>query len=139
MKRRHQGWPPQSHRFAADRRAREIERAIASCDCQAPDAESGARLVSMECPIHNENPYPRPESAALSYWRDKLWQSAKSVGIDLTDDQLELIGKDLCFAHEPNGPVRRVQAVGWNGMVTIAGMAGEFAPHLFVPAKTASV
>lgn len=45
---------------------------------------------------------------------------------------LELIGKDLCFAHEPNGPVRRVQAVGWNGMVTIAGMAGEFAPHLFV-------
>lgn len=49
---------------------------------------------------------------------------------------LELIGKDLCFAHEPNGPVRRVQAVGWNGMVTIAGMVGEFAPHLFVVAKT---
>ncbi len=45
---------------------------------------------------------------------------------------LELIGKDLHFAHEPGGPVRRVQAVGWNGMVTIADMAGEFAPHLFV-------
>lgn len=45
---------------------------------------------------------------------------------------LELIGRDICFAHEPNGPVRRVQSVGWNGMVTITGMAGEFAPHLFV-------
>lgn len=30
MKRRRQGWPPQSHRYAADRRAAEIERAVAS-------------------------------------------------------------------------------------------------------------
>lgn len=48
---------------------------------------------------------------------------------------LALLERDICFAHEPNGPIRRVQAVSWNGMVTIAGMAGEFAPHLFVPAK----
>lgn len=48
---------------------------------------------------------------------------------------LELIGKDICFAHQPDGPAHRIQSVGWNGMVTIAGMAGEFAPHLFVPAK----
>lgn len=27
------------------------------CDCQAPDGD-GVRGVSMECPIHNENPYP---------------------------------------------------------------------------------
>lgn len=48
---------------------------------------------------------------------------------------LDLIGKDLHFAHEPDGPVRRVMAVGRNGMVTLHGMAGEFAPHLFVLAK----
>lgn len=29
MKRRHQGWPPNSHRYAADRQARRIETAIA--------------------------------------------------------------------------------------------------------------
>ena len=45
---------------------------------------------------------------------------------------LALIGKPVRFAHEPNGPVRSVQSVGWNGMVTLEGMAGEFAPHLFV-------
>ncbi len=50
------------------------------------------------------------------------------------DAGLALIGKAICFAHEPNGPTRRVQAVGWNGMVTLVDMAGEFAPHLFVPA-----
>ncbi len=32
-----------------------------TCDCQNPEPASGARLVSMECPIHNENPYPNPE------------------------------------------------------------------------------
>lgn len=48
---------------------------------------------------------------------------------------LDLIGRDICFAHEPAGPVRRVQAVGWNGMVTLHDMAGEFAPHLFVLAR----
>ncbi len=60
---------------------------------------------------------------------------------DLTqkDAGLALIGKDICFAHEPAGPVRRVQSVGWNGMVTIAGMAGEFAPHLFVLANAREV
>jgi hypothetical protein len=50
---------------------------------------------------------------------------------------LDLIGKDLHFAHEPGGPVRRIQSVGWNGMVTLHDMAGEFAPHLFVLAKEA--
>lgn len=50
---------------------------------------------------------------------------------------LELIGRDIRFAHEPTGPAHRVQSVGWNGMVTITGMAGEFAPHLFVTKGTA--
>lgn len=45
---------------------------------------------------------------------------------------LSLIGKPIRFAHEPDGPNRSVQAIGWNGMVTLQGMVGEFAPHLFI-------
>lgn len=47
---------------------------------------------------------------------------------------LALMGHAICFAHQP-GPLHRVQAVGWNGMVTLHDMVGEFAPHLFVLAK----
>jgi hypothetical protein len=48
---------------------------------------------------------------------------------------LALLERDICFAHQPDGPVHRVRSVGWNGMVTLAHMSGEFAPHLFVIAK----
>lgn len=48
---------------------------------------------------------------------------------------LALIGKDVCFAHQSDGPAHHVQAIGWNGMVTLADMTGEFAPHLFVVAQ----
>jgi hypothetical protein len=39
-------------------------------------------------------------TAALTYWRDKLWQAADSVGIKLTDDQLETMAADLVTAAE---------------------------------------
>lgn len=48
---------------------------------------------------------------------------------------LGLLGKAVCFAHQPDGPAHRILAVGWNGMITLDDMAGEFAPHLFVVAK----
>ena len=48
---------------------------------------------------------------------------------------LALIGKRVCFAHQPNGPSHRIQSVGWNGMVTLDDMTGEFAPHIFVLAR----
>jgi hypothetical protein len=48
---------------------------------------------------------------------------------------LALIGHAVCFAHEPDGPIYHIQAVSWDGMVTLREMAGEFAPHLFVLAK----
>jgi hypothetical protein len=48
---------------------------------------------------------------------------------------IALIGKRVCFAHQPNGPAHSIQSVGWNGMVTLTDMAGEFAPHLFLVAK----
>ncbi|CAB4167790.1 hypothetical protein UFOVP860_50 [uncultured Caudovirales phage] len=54
------------------------------------------------------------------------------------DAGLDLLGKAVCFAHQPHGPARRVMVVGWNGMVMLQGMAGEFAPHLFVVKRPAT-
>ena len=34
---------------------------IERCCCENPEPSSGAALVSMECPIHNDNPYPRQD------------------------------------------------------------------------------
>lgn len=30
------------------------------CDCQNPEPDEGAALVSMECPVHNLYPRPKP-------------------------------------------------------------------------------
>ena len=54
---------------------------------------------------------------------DDLVQKKQAIG---------LVGRTVRFAHEPNGPDRRISSVSWNGMVTIDGMDGVFAPHLFV-------
>lgn len=35
---------------------------------------------------------------ALNYWRERLWQAADSVGLKLTDDQLETMAADLVVA-----------------------------------------
>jgi hypothetical protein len=46
---------------------------------------------------------------------------------------LKILGKYVRFAHQAaEGPNRRVESVNFIGMVTIQGMTGEFAPHLFV-------
>lgn len=50
---------------------------------------------------------------------------------------LSLIGKDLVWNHEPDGAIVRIQSIGHNGMVTLAGWPGEFAPHLFQIRSTA--
>lgn len=42
---------------------------------------------------------------------------------------IELIGKTVRFAHEDIP--RRVQSISFDGMVSIEGFGGEFAPHLF--------
>ena len=36
----------------------EAAEMAASCDCQVPTPTSGVALRSMECPLHNDNPYP---------------------------------------------------------------------------------
>jgi hypothetical protein len=46
---------------------------------------------------------------------------------------LDLIGREVRFAHQPEGPYFRVQSVDHIGMVSLDGFVGEFAPHLFVP------
>ncbi len=49
---------------------------------------------------------------------------------------ISLLGKEVRFAHDENNPTwYRIQSMGWNGMLTLEGMAGEFAPHLFVAAE----
>lgn len=75
MNRRRKGWPPNSHVFAADRQVRQIDAALATTRPAASDA-------------------------ALTYWRDKLWQAADSVGLKLSDDQLEAMAADLVVAAE---------------------------------------
>jgi hypothetical protein len=44
-----------------------------------------------------------------------------------------LLGRAVCFAHQPDGPVNRVVIARANGMIVLDGMPGEFAPRLFVP------
>lgn len=58
---------------------------------------------------------------------DRLMAPAQQAQKDLA---LSLFGKDLMFASGLGGVVR-VQSVGWDGMVTLYGWSGEFAPHLF--------
>ncbi len=41
-----------------------------------------------------------------------------------------LAGKTVAFHHMPNSPLR-ITGIGFTGMVTVEGMAGEFAPDLF--------
>lgn len=47
------------------------------------------------------------------------------------DRAVALLGKDLHWAHLPDGPTVRITSIAWNGMVTLHGWTGEFAPHLF--------
>ena len=48
------------------------------------------------------------------------------------DAAVALLGTRVVFVYAPaNEPPRRVQSVAYDGMVTLVGMTGEFAPHLF--------
>jgi hypothetical protein len=49
------------------------------------------------------------------------------------DAAIALLGRRIRFNHQrETGPDMRVRSVGWNGMVTVDALPGEFAPHLFV-------
>lgn len=49
------------------------------------------------------------------------------------DKGIDLLGKFVRFNHQPDGPIYSVQSCGWNGMITLDGLPGDFAPHLFTP------
>lgn len=44
---------------------------------------------------------------------------------------LKLLGKYVSFHHMPEKSFF-VESCSWNGMISVSGMVGEFAPHLFV-------
>ena len=51
----------------------------------------------------------------------------------LKDKALSLLGKPLRFVHQQeSGEIYRIQSVGWDGMVTLDLLPGEFAASLFV-------
>jgi len=39
-----------------------------TCDCECPEPESGAALVSHECPVHNQFPRPHPDCLAVTHY-----------------------------------------------------------------------
>jgi hypothetical protein len=45
---------------------------------------------------------------------------------------LELVGKMVRFNHQPDGPDYHVRSCNFIGMVGLAELPGDFAPHLFV-------
>lgn len=47
------------------------------------------------------------------------------------DAAYALLRKTVVFNHMPDGPDFRVTSINHIGMMTLDGLAGEFAPHLF--------
>jgi hypothetical protein len=49
--------------------------------------------------------------------------------LDRKKQALSLMGKTVRFNH--NTQALHIEAITWNGYICIAGIPGEFAPHLF--------
>jgi hypothetical protein len=76
------------------------------------------------------------DSCARVYDDAKCWtycphdQFLSDESLAQKDLANRLCGKRLRFNHMPDGNLY-IESVNWEGMVTIKGMPGEFAPHLF--------
>jgi hypothetical protein len=70
------------------------------------------------------------DAARLTYCPHDPLMSAEDL--EQKDAAIKLIAKPLHFAGQPDGPEVRVESISWNGMVTLKGWSGQFAPHLFV-------
>lgn len=58
---------------------------------------------------------------------------------DLLDQKklgLALLGRQVRFNHMTSGRTMRVESVQWDGMITVEGLVGLFAPHLFTVVST---
>jgi hypothetical protein len=55
--------------------------------------------------------------------------------LDRKIDAIKLLGKRVRFANMPDVPesYHEIMAMDWRGMLTLRGLSGEFAPHLFIP------
>ena len=51
------------------------------CDCENPEPKNGVALVSNECPIHNDNPYPKSEGIKNGIGRDESYSLTCPKGI----------------------------------------------------------
>jgi hypothetical protein len=47
---------------------------------------------------------------------------------------VSLLEKEVVFNHLPEGPRLRITSMSWDGMVTVDGFSGEFAPSCFTAA-----
>lgn len=56
------------------------------CDCQCPEPEVGAALVSNYCPIHNVNPRPSGICPATVHWFDESY----TPGTDQCQTEIKL-------------------------------------------------
>ena len=52
--------------------------------------------------------------------------------MDRKDAAVKLLGKQVRFSHQPEGPYWRVACVGWRGGVSIDGSPGTYSPRSFV-------
>ncbi|WP_186308506.1 hypothetical protein [Paraburkholderia sp. BCC1885] len=85
------------------------------CDCENPEPESGAALVSNECPVHNLNPQPAPQDGADERARFEAHMSVDS-GLD---------GVSL-FRNGDGKYVQREMQAAWVGWQ--AALASKAAP-----------
>ena len=53
------------------------------------------------------------------------------------DRAMKLLGKAVVFNHMPDEKPRRIESITWDGMVSVSGMEGYFAPWCFVVVRTA--
>jgi hypothetical protein len=86
-------------------------------------------IVCAQC----DNFFDDTQSSAICPHADLNFMSR--ADLPRKDLALRLVGKTLRFAHEPNGPNRRIHEILWNGMIRLAGMEGEFAPDRFIVAE----
>jgi hypothetical protein len=105
-------------------------------------SEVDASVPTPDCPPHPEwkvtkamdricddcqTPYDDAVRSTLCPHPRLLTEAAQAR----KDLALSLLGHELHWAHMPEGPALTIESVGWDGMVTLRGWPGEFAPHLF--------
>lgn len=88
---------------------------------------AGGVLVIVAC---DKCQWAYDDAERLTYCPHAPIMSA--YNLEQKDAGIALLGKPVRFVNQPSSRGHMVRAVGWNGMVTLDDMAGEFSPYLFV-------